>query len=146
MVYGPNGQSRGIATVIFGNAASAAKAVKELNGVKVDGKPMKVEVILDGKDAPAPPEPKKLADRVTQPKSAAKAKPKPATEAKTNKAIKKGQKPTRGRGKRPGGRVKKTAEELDAEMTDYFQQNGQEAPNGAPAATAAGDTNMADDI
>ena len=80
----------------------------------------------------------------SQPKSAAK--PRPATDAKANKATKKGQKPARGRGKRPAGRVKKTAEELDAEMTDYFQQGNQDAPtNGAPAA-AAGDTNMADDI
>lgn len=42
LVYGPNGQSRGIASVVFGNAGSAVKAVAELNGVKVDGRPMKV--------------------------------------------------------------------------------------------------------
>jgi hypothetical protein len=42
LVYGPNGQSRGIANVVFGNAASATKAVAELNGVKVDNRPMKV--------------------------------------------------------------------------------------------------------
>ena len=41
-MYGPNGQSRGIASVVFANAASAVKAVAELNGVKVDGRPMKV--------------------------------------------------------------------------------------------------------
>jgi hypothetical protein len=42
LVYGPNGQSRGIASVVFANAASSAKAVAELNGVKVDNRPMKV--------------------------------------------------------------------------------------------------------
>jgi THO complex subunit 4 len=153
LVYGPNGQSRGIATVIFGTAAAAAKAVKELNGVKVDGKPMKVEVILDAKDAPAPTEPKKLADRITQPKNAAK--PKPATETKPKAAGKgaakgavKG-KAARGRGgKKPGGRVvKKTAEELDADMADYFQAGTTETTNGGAVQPAAnGDTNMADDI
>lgn len=41
-MYGPNGQSRGIANVVFSNTTSAVKAVSELNGVKVDGRPMKV--------------------------------------------------------------------------------------------------------
>ena len=83
MVYGPNGQSRGIATVIFSKPTAAAKAVKELNGVKVDGRPMKVlwqcqfrprpqrtnrfqvEVVVEGKDVAAPPPAKTLMDRVT---------------------------------------------------------------------------------
>jgi RNA recognition motif. (a.k.a. RRM, RBD, or RNP domain) len=42
LVYGPNGQSRGIANLIFAKPDSAAKAFRELDGVKVDNKPMKV--------------------------------------------------------------------------------------------------------
>lgn len=40
--YGPNGRSRGEATIIFSKPDSAAKAQKEYNGVGVDGKPMRV--------------------------------------------------------------------------------------------------------
>jgi THO complex subunit 4 len=42
LVYGPQGQSRGIANVTFFKGDSAGKAVQELNGLKVDGRPMKV--------------------------------------------------------------------------------------------------------
>jgi len=129
--YNAQGQSRGIANVTFFKPDSAAKAVQELNNVKVDGRPMRVEVIVDAKNAPAIPEPKKLSDRIVQPKNAAK--PKPATETKDKSNAKQGR-PARGRG-RGGraartGRVKKSAEELDAEMVDYFAdppaaQNGQ---------------------
>lgn len=35
-----------------------------MDGVKVDQRPMKVEVILGAKDAPAPPAPKTLKDRI----------------------------------------------------------------------------------
>jgi len=148
LVYGPNGQSRGIASVVFGNAGSAVKAVAELNGVKVDGRPMKVEVIVDGKDAPPPPGAKKLADRITQPKSAA-AKPKPATDTKDKAGAGRRGRGTgrRGRGgARVGGRTKKTAEELDAEMVDYFQAPDGSAGAANGAAPANGDTNMDDDV
>lgn len=43
--YGPNGESRGLATIIFARADGAAKAAKELNGLKVDGRPMKVSML-----------------------------------------------------------------------------------------------------
>jgi len=71
--------------------------------------------------------------RHSQPKSAA-AKPKPATETKDkSKAAEKGKgrrgRAARGRGGARTGRVKKSAEELDAEMVDYFAdpstQNGE---------------------
>jgi len=114
---------------------------------------MKIEVILSAKDVPPPAPVKSLSDRVSQPKNAAKAQPKPATAAKTNdrKAS------TRGRGKtargRNAGRGKpKTADELDAEMADYF--DGGAVGNGdamvtngdAVQAPAGGDTGMEDEI
>jgi len=40
--YGPSGQSRGTATIVFVRADAAAKAAAEHNGIKVDRKPMKV--------------------------------------------------------------------------------------------------------
>lgn len=42
LTYGPNGRSRGTATIIFSKPGSAGQAARELNGVKVDNRPMKV--------------------------------------------------------------------------------------------------------
>lgn len=143
LVYGPQGQSRGIANVTFWKSESATKAVQELNGVKVDGRPMKVEVIVDAQNAPALTQPKKLADRIVQPKNAAK--PKPATDVKP-KGQSEGAKAGRGRNRagrapRPG-RGKKTAEDLDAEMVDYF--NEAPAPSGGAVQATTGDAMEAD--
>ncbi|KAL5343235.1 hypothetical protein BJX70DRAFT_354907 [Aspergillus crustosus] len=130
LTYNQNGTSRGIASIVFSKPDTAAKAAKDLNGLLVDGRPMKIEVVVDASRAPVVPAAKPLGDRVAQGKS----QPKPATTAKTGTA-------TRGRGRRAqrGGNrsnrpKSKTAEELDAEMVDYFNtgENG-----GAPDAGAA---------
>ena len=42
LTYGPNGRSRGIATIVFRNGDGAQKAAKSLDGVKVDNKAMRV--------------------------------------------------------------------------------------------------------
>lgn len=140
VTYGPNGVSRGSATVIFNKADCAAKASKELDGMLVDGKPIKIEVVLDASKAAAAVTAKALSARVSQPKNA----PKPATA--TSKATTNGTSTsTRGgaragaaRGGRRGraGRAKpKTADELDAEMADYFEtENGAANAGGAAAA------------
>ena len=84
-------------------------------------------------------------------------KPKPATADKAAPAAGKGRgEGTRGRGKGRGGRErqkKKTIEELDAEMADYFPtaegSNDAMATNGAAAAApavAGGDTAMDDEM
>ncbi|KAL2786445.1 hypothetical protein BJX66DRAFT_30647 [Aspergillus keveii] len=141
LTYNQNGTSRGIASIVFSKRDTAAKAAKDLNGLLVDGRPMKIEVVVDASHAPEVPAAKPLGDRVAQGKS----KPKPATNAKAaNTAAGK-----KGRGRRPGPRTNrpkpKTAEELDAEMDDYFITSGDAAPAGAPAAVngapqqAAGD-------
>jgi len=44
LTYTKTGRSAGVATIIFGQANSAANAAKQFNGVKVDGKPMKVSI------------------------------------------------------------------------------------------------------
>lgn len=147
--YGPNGQSRGVATVIFNQVGAAAKAAKELDGIHVDKKAMKIEVLVTAKDAPEVPQPKKLADRISQPKNAAK--PKPATDTKESKAA--GRKASaargRGRGGRNAGRPKaKTADELDQEMTDYFASgaNGDTAmAGGAVQPSNTGEAAMTDE-
>ena len=44
--YNQNGQSRGIADVIFAKPGLAAKAAKDLNGMLVDKRPMKARALL----------------------------------------------------------------------------------------------------
>jgi len=106
-------------------------------------------LILDGARAKAIPPPKGLSERITQPK----AQPKSAAATKTavTGATRGGK--ARGRGGR-GGRAarptKKTAEELDSEMVDYWQtgSNATETQGAAAAAqpAASGDANMDDEI
>jgi THO complex subunit 4 len=120
-----------------------------------------IEVIVGAKDIPSPPAPKSLKDRVAHPKIADKDKPKPVTADKASASIGRGgrKRGSRGRGgaTAAGGRTKpKTAEELDAEMADYWgTENGSGAgtadatmANGGavqPAATN-GETVMEDDV
>lgn len=42
ITYGPNGVSRGVATIVFNRASSANEALLKLNGLLVDKRPMKV--------------------------------------------------------------------------------------------------------
>jgi len=143
--YGPGGASRGIANILFARSESATRAVAECNGIPVDGKPIKVELIIDATRAKAIPPPKGLSERIT---SQPKPQPKSAAVTKTAGA-------TRGRGK--GGRgkgaarnarpAKKTAEELDSEMVDYWQAGAAATEtNGAAQPAAGGDANMDDEI
>ena len=87
---------------------------------------------------------KSSSDLSRQPKNAAK--PKPATETKA-KSAEKGKGGRRARGGRTGGRagrVKKSEQELDAEMVDYFA----DAPgqNGGAVQATNGDVAMDADI
>ncbi|KAL9102148.1 MAG: hypothetical protein Q9163_002679 [Psora crenata] len=142
LTYGPNGISRGIATIIFSKPGSANEALVQLNGMLVDKRPMKIEVVLDAARATQQPTVKALGERMTQPKGA---QPKSATaKPATDGATTRGGKGVRGRGRRGrnAGRPKaKTADELDAEMADYFDPN---AVNGTATTTeAAQNTNGA---
>ncbi|KAF2189827.1 hypothetical protein K469DRAFT_562658 [Zopfia rhizophila CBS 207.26] len=152
LTYGPNGQSRGICTVVFGKPGAAAEAAKELDGVKVDHRPLRVEVLVSARDAPAPPPAKSLADRVSGPKQA-KAQPKPATNTKPAGGRGRGNK--RGRGGRNARGPKKTVDELDADMVDYFADGTGAGNNdgdamvtngGAVQAPTSGDTGMEDEM
>lgn len=80
--YNKTGRSTGVATIIFSQPGSASKAATDFDGVKVDGRPMRVrtlqipdlrnpltyaqqiEVILGAKFVPAPPAPKTLGERI----------------------------------------------------------------------------------
>ena len=47
LTYGPNGRSRGVAQITFGSPAAAAQAAKQLDGVKVDNRGMKVSTRMN---------------------------------------------------------------------------------------------------
>ncbi|KAK9473450.1 uncharacterized protein V1510DRAFT_402467 [Dipodascopsis tothii] len=125
--YNAKGQSTGVVNMIFAKPGDAARACKRFNGTPIDGgkKVMQVEMVFD-------PNRKSFADRLQarpEPKQgAAKGRAVPARKGVQTPA-KRGGKTATARQRRP----KKTVEELDAEMADYFVQGGQ-AP--APAAAA----------
>lgn len=149
LTYGPDGRSRGVATITFNHIGDAEKAALSYNGVLVDKRPMKVELVLEPK-APGLETRIGAPNKATQQNTRQAAKPKPATSApkssnNNNNSSARGRGGKRGRGGRPGGRPKpKTAEELDAEMADYW--DGGIAPStaapavSAPAAPTGGDT------
>ncbi|KAF4970494.1 hypothetical protein FSARC_2513, partial [Fusarium sarcochroum] len=147
--YGPNSQSRGIANVTFHKSDGASKAFQKLNGLLVDNRPIKIEIVVGAAQADKViPTAKTLAERTTQPK----AQPKSAAADKHNAGAAKGgaakgaagKQKRRGRNSRP---AKKTQEELDSEMADYFVSSA--APEAssstvapAPAPAATGDADM----
>ncbi|KAF4461446.1 mRNA export mlo3, partial [Fusarium albosuccineum] len=146
--YGPNSQSRGIANVTFHKSDGASKAFQKLNGLLVDNRPIKIEIVVGAAQADKViPAVKTLAERTTQPK----AQPKSAAADKHNAGAAKGgpakaaaNKKRRGRNGRP---AKKTQEELDSEMNDYFDSAAaadNTANTAAPAAAPAvsGDADM----
>lgn len=116
-------------------------------------------MVLGAAQAPAPPAPKGLGERIAQPKNATKAAAKnaPKAQPKSAAAAATAAKNTagRGKGKARGGRSGKTgrpkaknAEELDAEMTDYFGGNNAvpDAGAAAPATNGTADAGMTDEI
>jgi THO complex subunit 4 len=148
LTYNQNGTSRGIASIVFSKPDTAAKAAKDLNGLLVDGRPMKIEVVVDASHAPEVPAPKPLGERVAQTKP----QPKPATATKTANA-RRGRRARRGGGRNTSRPKPKTVEELDAEMVDYFAGNenapaeGNAPANGTapqPATNGGEDTGMAE--
>jgi len=115
-------------------------------------------MVLDAARAPPPVPAKTLSERVAQPKG----QPKPATVTKSSGGVEGARgRAARGRGRgrgRNAGRPKpKTADELDAEMADYWGPTGQPGVAGAntaansngaaqPAATnGSGDVGMDDE-
>ncbi|KIX04376.1 uncharacterized protein Z518_05244 [Rhinocladiella mackenziei CBS 650.93] len=157
--YNQNGQSRGIADIIFSKPDSAAKAAKDLNGMLVDKRPMKasttsptIEVVMDASSVPEPAPAKSLAERVAanpkaQPKSATAVKKVSGKDGTKGRSAGKPGKPKRGRSSRP---KPKTAEELDAEMTDYWGGNNPSAVGASNEAATANGTapaaNTGDDM
>ncbi|KAG0224306.1 hypothetical protein BGW42_005194 [Actinomortierella wolfii] len=105
--YDQNGKSTGTALVHFSRVGDATVAYQRFNGVPLDGKPMKIEILS--------------APTVAAPVAA----PQPAARNTNNAQQQRGGRgpSRRGRGGRGSGNrePKKTADQLDAEMNDYMQ-------------------------
>lgn len=115
MSYNEKGLFKGYATIIFKSSKNAALAVEKYNGASIDGGAgkLKLELIIDTSKKPlAARITAKPVQQVRTPKAGAKAGAKKVlvkkNAVKAKKATKKPQK-------------KKTVEELDQEMADYFE-------------------------
>lgn len=133
LTYNEKGQFKGIATIIFRNHKSAALAVQKYNGAPIDGGSSKLtlELIID-------PTKKPLATRIVANSISSK----PAAKANKGGASVKGnankKAPAGANTKKPvankqakaadkkkkglkANKAKKTVEQLDQEMADYFE-------------------------
>lgn len=128
MSYNERGQFKGIATIIFKNNNSASLAVEKYNGAPIDGgsSKLKLELIIDPTKKPltsrispnvvAQPVAKSKAQSLKARVQAAKARQGVKTKTKTDPK-KKTEKPKKAQKPK---KVKKTVEELDREMLEYF--------------------------
>ncbi|ODV93035.1 hypothetical protein PACTADRAFT_5423 [Pachysolen tannophilus NRRL Y-2460] len=107
--YNEKGVSKGIATISFHKSENAAKAVEKYNGAPIDGgsSKLRLELIID-------PTKKPLSSRIAA-NPVAKA---IVSSQKTTKKVVPKKKPVK---KVNSKRQKKTVEDLDKEMTDYFE-------------------------
>ncbi|KAF9356882.1 hypothetical protein BGX26_004607 [Mortierella sp. AD094] len=119
LMYDQHGKSTGTALVHFTRVTDAASAMQKFNGVPLDGRAMKIELIV----APG------AVQAATPPAQAQRA---PGNQGQQQKrAVSGGRDNGRGRGRGGRGRGRggrqgekrenKTADQLDAEMTDYMQ-------------------------
>ncbi|CCH43049.1 RNA annealing protein [Wickerhamomyces ciferrii] len=125
--YNEKGQSKGIATIIFKSAANASKAVEKYNGAPIDGgsQKLKLELIIDPTKRPLS---SRIAANVptTQPKGpkGLKAGSKKGGEKTISTSNKPNQNGAKKQANKPKNKkpAKKTLEELDQEMSDYFEK------------------------
>ncbi|KAI9832260.1 MAG: hypothetical protein M1819_004438 [Sarea resinae] len=147
----------GSAFITFRRPGVSAQEAAKINELFVDKRKLKVELVSTIPKEHVKPLGERIVSKsnASAPKSAAAAKP-----ATTNNTATRGGRGARGRGRGRRGRDStarakpKTAEELDAEMADYFEtgvtgaEGAPAATNGAaqPAVTNGGDTGMDDEI
>ena len=63
--FDARGNSKGTAEVVFRRAQDAQAAVRKYNGVKLDGKPMRIEAVGSGGPAPLPSGGQRLSSGIT---------------------------------------------------------------------------------
>ncbi|PSK37634.1 hypothetical protein C7M61_003341 [Candidozyma pseudohaemuli] len=120
MNYNEKGQFRGVATIVFKSHKNAVLAVEKYNNAPIDGgkSKLKMELIVDPTRKPLAARisanlPKPVQTPQTKKKQALKEK----VQQKRQQLQKKPVKQTKAKAAKP---AKKTAEQLDQEMSDYF--------------------------
>lgn len=113
--YNERGHFKGIATIIFKTNKSATLAVEKYNGAPIDGgsSKLKLELIID-------PTKKPLTSRIAPNKVANPKVLAVKAQTKANLRSKPKAKPQQQK-KKPAKKAKKTVEQLDQEMADYFE-------------------------
>ncbi|KAI8956163.1 hypothetical protein F4801DRAFT_525665 [Xylaria longipes] len=157
LLYDRAGRSDGVAFVTYESRDDALYAMSEFNGANAKGQPIRITVIssqsrrnpFDSATVPGRP----LAERITRPRSLS------PNDRGIDRYVPEGGRRShsprsRRRGRRAGarrenggentgrttgrdGRPKKTQEELDAEMEDYFEKTGGNVSGAAAATTTA---------
>jgi len=111
--YDRSGRSQGTADVIFDNRNDAVTAMKQYNGVPLDGRPMKIQLVSDGGSTVGRTSASTGGAEFNRPKTSG-----------TRGRGQGGRGGTRG-GSRGGAREKKTpvtAEDLDADLDSYISK------------------------
>ncbi|PIS54363.1 hypothetical protein CJI97_004066 [Candidozyma auris] len=120
MNYNEKGQFRGGATIIFKSHKNAVKAVEKYNNAPIDGgsSKLKMELVID-------PTKKPLAARITANKTEPVATPQQKKQQVLKQKVqqKRQQLQKKASNGKPKKQTKKTAEQLDQEMSDYFNNN-----------------------
>ncbi|KAF8937484.1 hypothetical protein BGZ58_002646, partial [Dissophora ornata] len=119
LMYDQHGKSTGTAIIHFTRVGDAAVAYSKFNGVPLDGRAMKIEIVV------APTAAQAVLPAAQAPRASGN------SSHNNNQGQQRQQGPSRGgrggRGRGRGGRQQgekretKTADQLDAEMTDYMQ-------------------------
>ncbi|RKF55288.1 mRNA export protein mlo3 [Erysiphe neolycopersici] len=132
LTYDRAGRSEGIAYVTYEQSHHARRAIQEYDGANAKGQPIRLISIPLHPPArrrnPPPPRPRSIFDRVTIPARKSRYVPGRQTRSRSPQRYRRegrriGDKSINGRGAErlaKDGRPKKTQEELDAEMDDYW--------------------------
>ncbi|KAI1108872.1 hypothetical protein F5Y14DRAFT_57432 [Nemania sp. NC0429] len=157
LLYDRAGRSEGVAFVTYESRDDALDSIREFNGANAKGQPIRMSIMtsaprrnpFDTAQVPSRP----LAERITRPRSLS-----PdgrGTDRYVPESGRRSHSPrSRRRGRRVGarrenggentgrpagrdGRPKKTQEELDAEMEDYFEKNNGNAAGATATTTSA---------
>ncbi|KAI0408953.1 hypothetical protein F4802DRAFT_305589 [Xylaria palmicola] len=156
LLYDRAGRSDGVAFVTYETRDDALDAIREFNGANAKGQPIRLTIMSSAPrrnpfDTAVMPG-RSLAERITRPRSLSpndrgidryvpeggrrSHSPRPRRRGRRAGARRENDSENTGRSTGRDGRPKKTQEELDAEMEDYFEKNG------GNAAGAAAETNV----
>lgn len=122
LTYNEKGQFKGFATIIFKSSKFATAAVDKYNGASIDGgaAKLRLELIIDTSKKPLAARIAPNAKAIAAAKTAGGKKIAAAKNALNKKKAGPGNKNNNNKQKKPKQK-KKTIEELDQEMADYFE-------------------------